>query len=177
VKEFFVSFAKYNKEANKAVYSILDKLSNEEREKDRGSYYKSLTGIYTHILGGTVFFLGMFKEALSASPAAKAFAALKGADIPKVPLSAGQWKALAGSFEKADDALISLASALSGDDLKAEVKIAWYDGNPASVPLAFMLEQLIAHGTHHRGQISQILDSLKIDNDYSGLATAFIPQL
>jgi uncharacterized damage-inducible protein DinB len=37
-----------------------------------------------------------------------------------------------------------------------------------------MLHNLSAHGTHHRGQISQILDELKIDNDYSGLNVQFV---
>jgi uncharacterized damage-inducible protein DinB len=39
-----------------------------------------------------------------------------------------------------------------------------------------MLYNLTAHGTHHRGQISQILDELKIDNDYSGINVQFLPE-
>jgi uncharacterized damage-inducible protein DinB len=177
MKELFISFAKYNKEANKAVYAILNGLSNDEREKERGSYYKSLSGLFAHTLGGTVFLLGTLKEALAESPAAGALAALEGITVPRESLSAAQWQELEGAFEKADNAYIDLVSSLRDEDLKAQVKLPWYGGNPASVPVAFMLQQLIAHGTHHRGQISQILDSLKIDNDYSGLSPAFIPKL
>jgi uncharacterized damage-inducible protein DinB len=177
MKEFFVSFAKYNKEANRSVYAILDKLSNDEREADRGSYYKSLSALYVHVLGGSVFLLGMLKEALTGSPASLALAGLEGITVPKGALSAAQWRDLAGAFEKADDAYIALVSSLRDEDFKAQVKLSWYGGNPASVPAAFMLQQLIAHGIHHRGQISQILDSLKIDNDYSGIAPAFMPKL
>jgi uncharacterized damage-inducible protein DinB len=36
-----------------------------------------------------------------------------------------------------------------------------------------MLLQLTAHNTHHRGQVSQILDELKIDNDYSAINVTF----
>jgi uncharacterized damage-inducible protein DinB len=39
-----------------------------------------------------------------------------------------------------------------------------------------MLHNLGAHGTHHRGQISQILDELKIDNDYSGINVRFLSE-
>jgi uncharacterized damage-inducible protein DinB len=39
-----------------------------------------------------------------------------------------------------------------------------------------MFSQLIAHGTHHRGQISQVLDELGIDNNYSGINVAFLPK-
>ncbi|MDR1177295.1 MAG: damage-inducible protein DinB [Spirochaetaceae bacterium] len=175
MKELFITFAKYNKEANKAVCAILDGLSNDEREKDRGSYYKSLSGLFVHILGGTVFILGMLKEALGGSQSA--LSALESVTVPQGGLNAEQWKALGAAFEKADDAYIHFVSSLKEEDLKAPVKLSWYKGNPPSVPVAFMLQQLISHGNHHRGQISQILDSLKIDNDYSGIAPAFVPKL
>jgi uncharacterized damage-inducible protein DinB len=42
--------------------------------------------------------------------------------------------------------------------------------------LSFMISQLVVHGTHHRGQISQILDELKIDSDFSGINAAFLPK-
>jgi len=54
-------------------------------------------------------------------------------------------------------------------DLKLPVKLDWYAGNPDSVPLSFLLSQLLVHNTHHRGQISQVLYELKIDNDFSGI--------
>jgi uncharacterized damage-inducible protein DinB len=175
MKELLVINAQYNHEADKAILSILNGLSNEEREQDRGSYYKSLSGLAAHILGGTVFLLGMFKDMAAHNDAAlKALAALKPVTIPEGKLSEAQWKQLAADIETADTAYINFAKALTGADLKAPVKISWYKGNPDSVPAFFLLNQLAAHGTHHRGQVSQILDALKIDNDYSGVNVAFL---
>jgi uncharacterized damage-inducible protein DinB len=54
------------------------------------------------------------------------------------------------------------------------VECPFYKGKPATVPMHFMLQNITAHGLHHRGQISQILDSLKIDNDYSGINVKFL---
>jgi uncharacterized damage-inducible protein DinB len=177
MKEIFVMYAKYNRETNKTIYGILDKLSNEEREKDRGSYYGSLSGLYRHILGGSLFFLGtLFKPVLSGNAAAsRAIAPLDGLSVPEGPLGEAGWKALAASFETVDKALVEAASSLHEADLGLPVTIDWYGGNPASLPLSFMLHQMVMHGTHHRGQLSQILDELKIDNDYSGINTAFLP--
>jgi uncharacterized damage-inducible protein DinB len=62
-----------------------------------------------------------------------------------------------------------MAQVLTEQDFSRPIKLDWYGGNPESVPLSFMLSQLVLHNTHHRGQISQILDALKIDNDYSGI--------
>jgi uncharacterized damage-inducible protein DinB len=45
------------------------------------------------------------------------------------------------------------------------------------VPAFFLLNNLVAHGTHHRGQVSQILDELKIENDYSDVNVTFLPKM
>ena len=171
-----VMYARYNQAGNKKIYGILEKMSNEEREKDRGSYYGSLSGLLRHTLGGTWFFLDMFKPALAGNAAAlKAVDALPPMPPPEGPLNEAQWKELGGTLEAVDAAYTAMAEALSEADLRLPVKLEWYGGNPDSVPLSFMLGQLLVHNTHHRGQISQILDSLKIDNDFSGIDIEFLP--
>jgi len=178
-------YAKYNQAGNKAIFNILNAMSNEEREKERGSYYGSLSGLLRHVLGGTKFFLGMYQVALGDSALAegaradsaafKAVSAVDGVPFPaEGPLSETQWKELGAALEAVDAAYVNMAEALTEADLSRPVKIDWYGGNPASVPLSFMLSQLVVHNTHHRGQISQILDSLKIDNDYSGIGAEFL---
>jgi uncharacterized damage-inducible protein DinB len=169
-------YARYNQAGNKTIRGILDKLSNEEREKDRGSYYGSLSGLFRHVIGGTQFFLGLFKGALGDNAAAlKAIAPVESLPkLPEGPLTGAQWKELGAAQETVDAAYAALAGALRPGDLSLPLKIEWYGGKPPSVPLSFMLSQLVVHNTHHRGQISQILDSLKIDNDYSGIGVDLI---
>ena len=170
-----LTYAKYNQSGNQTIYYILSKLSNDEREKDRGSFYGSLSGLFRHIMGGTQYFLLMFKEALNNNDAAiTALAPLENVSLPEGTLDGTQWKELGKAMETLDAAYVKMAKALSESDLKNPVKIDWYGGNPAEVPLQFMLHQLVVHNTHHRGQISQILDSMKIDNDYSGINVAFM---
>lgn len=174
--KLFVLFAKHNAEANGNIVGILEKLSNDEREKERGSYYHSLSGLVRHLLSGTIFFGSLFTKALAGNPAASRALA----DITAVPhapqgaLSQAQWEQTAQALGKADAAYVALTQALREDDLAALIELDWYGGNPAAVPLSFMLQQLISHHIHHRGQISQILDELKIDNDYSGISAAFL---
>ena len=167
-------YAKYNEAGNKLIYEILSGLTNEEREQDRGSFYGSLSGLLRHVIGGTCFFLGMFKPVLENNAAAsKALAGLP--PMPsEEPLNEAQWKELSGILEKFDAVYTGMAEALSEADLKLPVKIDWYGGNPDSVPLSFMISQLVVHNIHHRGQISQILDTLKIENDFSGIDVAFL---
>ena len=165
MKDVFLTFAKYNRDADAAVLSILNKLSNEEREKERGSYYHSLSGLVRHLIGGDSFFCGLFKSAMTNNEAAlKALAPIATISVPKDALNETQWQDVVKACELTDAALVSFVEALSDEDCKVMVKAPW--GNSS---LTFMLQNLIVHGTHHRGQISQILDELKIDNDYSGI--------
>jgi len=171
-----VMYAKYNQAANKAILDLLDNLGHDEREKDRGSFYGSLSGLFRHILGSTRFFLGTYKTALSGNAAAlTAISAIE--TLPQIPegtLNEAQWKELEYAVTIIDMAYITMTEALIKSDLSLPVKTEWYGGNPASVPLSFMLSQLVVHNTHHRGQISQILDSLVIANDYSGIDVSFL---
>ena len=175
MKEFFLTIAKYNEETNKAVAGILGKLSNDDREKNRKSYYGSLSGLYRHVAGCTVYFLSLFKEAVSGNAeAVKAIESVAKVEIPKGKLSEEQWKELLAASKKVDKAFVNFVAAITDKDCEAPVKIDWFKGKPAAVPLRFMLQNHTVHNTHHRGQISQILDSLKIDNDYSGISPKFI---
>ena len=175
MKKFFLAFAKQNQEANKTVAGILEKLSNDDREKDRKSYYKSLSGLFCHNTGATVYFLNLMKDAVSGNAAAvKALSPLSKYQDFKGKLTPEQWKQAVSFSKTADKAMVDFFSALEDKDLEAPVNIDWYKGKPPAAPLWFMMEQLITHNLHHRGQISQILDSLKIDNDYSGINVKFI---
>ena len=175
MKEVFLSFAKFNEEANKTIAGILGKMSNDDREKDRKSYYKSLSELFRHNTGATAYFLSLFREAVADNAEAlKALAPLAKLEELKGKLSEAQWKTALSNAKIADKALVDFIAALKDKDFDAPVKINWYKDKPPAVPLRFMLQQQVTHNVHHRGQISQILDSLKIDNDYSGINVKFL---
>lgn len=176
MKEIFIPLVKFNNEANKAVGDILDKMSDADRERNRKSYYGSLSGLYRHIIGGTYYFLSLMgKAAKDNATALKALAPLAKVELPKgKKLSGEQWKMAEAAKKIVDKALIAFVEALEEKDYAAMVEIPFYKGKPPAVPLHFLLQMLNAHGVHHRGQISQILDSLKIDNDYSGINVKFL---
>jgi len=175
MKQVFSTFAKQNQESNKTIAGLLEKMSNDDREKDRKSYYKSLSGLFCHNTGATAYFLSLMQNAVpDNAEAQKAVKPLAKIQELKGKLSEEQWKQAVTFSRIADSALINFVKALEDKDFDAPVKIGWYKGKPPAVPLKFMLEQSIAHNFHHRGQISQILDSLKIDNDYSGINIKFM---
>ena len=165
MQQVFTAFARQNAASNKAVLEIVGKLTTADQTKDRGSYYGSLLGMVRHILGGEQLFLGMFKGFLAHNNGVSA--TLAGFDgVPNTDDL--DFAHAAAELTKADRAFVSLIETLSSTDLLTPVALPWYNGK--TVPFYFALQQMINHGQHHRGQISQVLDELKIDNNYSGLA-------
>ena len=105
MKENFSTIAKYNEDTNKKVASILGKLSNEEREKNRKSFYGSLSALFRHNVGATCFFLSLFKD--GAKDNAEALAALEStAKIAPLEgkLTEAQWKKVVSSSKIVDKA-------------------------------------------------------------------------
>lgn len=174
MKDILLMYARSTKQTNASVLALLDGLSNEAREEDRKSYYKSLSGLARHILDGTIYFQGLFRA--SFPEAAKLLKPAEGLAVPEGALSSGQWEELKASVERADRATIDLIEALGEKELGHPIKLDWYDGKPASVPFFFLAHQLFEHGTHHRGQISQILDELGVEHDFSGIDLEFLPK-
>jgi len=159
-----VMYARFNRDANKQVCELLGGLSREEREKDRGGDF-SLSGSLLHMAGSTAYFLELYRPALAGNAeASKALSALP--ELPaEGPLDDAQWGKLAEAVAAIDAAYLGMASALGEADLRLPVKIDWYKGDPESLPLSFLLGLLVVHNTHHRGQISQTLDEMKIKHD------------
>ncbi len=175
MKEVLLMYARYAQRADASVIELLDKLTGKARNEGRGSYYKSLSGLACHVAGGVCYMQGLMRASRPA--AAKALKATDGLKIPEgAKLTGAQWEELKAAWAKANQATVDLVSALGETDLAAPVKLDWYGGKPESVPLCFLLHQMYVHGTHHRGQISQILDSMGVEHDFSGIDVEFLPK-
>jgi uncharacterized damage-inducible protein DinB len=175
MKEILLMYARYTKRANASVFALLGALSLEARNEDRKSYYKTLSGLASHVGGCALYFHGLFRA--SSQAAAKA---LKGAEGLKVTekgdLSSAEWSALEAACAVADQATIDMIQAMSEDELAHPIKLDWYGGKPETVPLCFLAHQLFVHGIHHRGQISQVLDAMGVEHDFSGIDLEFLPR-
>jgi uncharacterized damage-inducible protein DinB len=175
MKDLMLMYARYTQRANASVITLLDGLSEEARNENRKSYYKSLSGLASHAFGAVPFFHGVLRTALpAASPALKATEDLK---APKGDsLSAEQWSELKKTAAVADQATVDFIAGLTESDFLQPVKIDWFRGKPEAVPLHYLLSTIITHGIHHRGQISQILDEMGVENNFSMLDVQFLPK-
>jgi uncharacterized damage-inducible protein DinB len=176
MKKLMVMYAQYMEKTNAVILGLGAALTEAERERDRGSYYKSLSGLVRHILNASVYFHGLFAAALGPdSKTAKALKAVK-VTIPEKKVDDAAWKILAESFATVDAALLKFIKALDESEYAVKVKVPFYAGKPAAVPLFFLFNQLVMHTVHHQGQISQILDELKVQHDFTSIDVKFLPK-
>jgi uncharacterized damage-inducible protein DinB len=175
MKDLLLMYAKYTKRANASIITLLDGLSEEARNENRKSYYKSLSGLASHTFGALPFFHAVIRKALLETPSA--LNATDGLKAPKGDtLGAEQWAELKKIAEVADQATIDFITGLDEGDLTQPVKVEWFRGNPESVPLHYLLNTMVIHALHHRGQMSQILDEMGIDHNFSSLDLEFLPK-
>jgi uncharacterized damage-inducible protein DinB len=172
MKETLVMYARYSERADRSVIGLLEGLSPEERNADRGAYYGSLVGLVKHLLGGTLYFHSLFRASRPGGFAPSE--AIASVSVKDGPADEEGWKALKADIAAADRASADLAGSLDVAGLAWPVKLDWYGGKPADVPLRFLFNQMIVHGIHHRGQISQILDEMKVEHDFSGIDLEYL---
>jgi uncharacterized damage-inducible protein DinB len=175
MKDLLLMYAKYAQRVNASVIALLDGLSEEARNEGRKSYYKSLSGLACHTFGVAPFFHGILRKAVP--EASSALQATEGLKATKGDcLSAEQWPELKKVAAVADQATVDFIAGLDESDFVRPIKIAWFGGNPDAVPLHYLLSTSFMHGIHHCGQISQVLDEMGIEHNFSGLDVGFLPK-
>ena len=172
MRKMFIMNALYLQDKNQKIYALLSKLPNANRERERGSYYKSLSGLFRHVLEVVGFFLGLFHAALPDGSAAKKFLASDPVTIAQGELTEEMWDDLKNRMAALDKVFVDFTSALTDAEMDTPVKPPWLQGK--SVPMYFMLNAFVIHQVHHHGQISQILDELNVDNDFSSVSVDFL---
>jgi uncharacterized damage-inducible protein DinB len=172
MKETLRMYARYSERANRSVVGIIEGLPLEDRNANRGAYYGSLSGLVKHLLDGTVYFHSLFRASRPGGFAPSE--AIASVTVKEGPVDDAEWKALKADLALADAATIDLVSSLDASGLAWPVKIDWYGGKPPDVPLHFLFNQMIVHGIHHRGQISQVLDEMRIEHDFSGIDLEYL---
>ncbi len=70
---------------------------------------------------------------------------------------------------KLDEIIVELTNEIQTEDLYKTATRITRLGEKLEKIFWKLLIHMFNHQTHHRGQISQILDNLKVENDYSNM--------
>jgi uncharacterized damage-inducible protein DinB len=144
---FVQTMARYNAWQNQSLIAAADGLDDEARRRDRGAFFKSVHGTFSHILWADEVWLHRL------------------IGTPKPPISGrdstvyvADWDAFKSARKERDDAILAWAQGVDGAWLRGT--LIWYSGaagREMGKPRALAIAHLFNHQTHHRGQIHAML--------------------
>jgi len=167
MKEVLVGLADYNLKANAALMDLLAKAPGAVLTNDMGSYYKTVRGTLEHIFIAEMSWLRRFNGFFAYPSLAEAWLVTADGEEVKAKAS-GSAKELFALLRDADRLLVEFAKELDEKDLGERVKYKSLRGEDLQRKYWNTIVHVLNHGTHHRGEISAMLDMQGVANDYSG---------
>jgi uncharacterized damage-inducible protein DinB len=157
------TMGRYNRWMNQRLYECCSRLSDDERKKDVGAFFKSIHGTLNHILLGDRVWMGRFTG------------------NPFTPASLSQelysdFAELRTEREATDAAILDWAGSLKEEDFTREFSYTSVV-NPQTrrYPFSVVVAHLFNHQTHHRGQLTTLLFQRGIDPGVTDLI--WLPEL
>ena len=144
------AFARYNRWMNDKVYTAAARLSDEERKRDRGAFFRSIHGVLNHILLADRVWLGR----LAGRVAEPGFIGVDGIKALDQEL-ASDFEDLRRQREITDTAIDAWVHTLTAESLAGTIRIV-RKGAAQDLPLWWIATHLFNHQTHHRGQITTL---------------------
>ena len=139
--------ARYNRWQNENLYGVADRLSDEERRRDRGAFFGSIHGTLSHLLWGDCMWMSRFS------------------DTPKPPIGIPgsdtlypDWGGLKRERKQMDERILGWADLVDPEWLATNY--TWFSNaaqREMSRPQWEVVVHFFNHQTHHRGQVHAML--------------------
>jgi len=169
MKTIFHAFAKYNQSVNLSILELTEPLSEEQIMMKTKAFFPSIFETMFHNLLSDLFWLTRFKGVFPESKA------LAGSEVISLDLRGlkkeyePEYKKLFQHRRQADETISQLIGEIDENQLNSAVKYKNFKGDEVEGILWKILLQWFNHQTHHRGQISVLLDMIDVKNDYSSM--------
>lgn len=170
-----IGFARYNAEFNSRLYKLIGGLTDAERKKDMGAFFGSIHATLNHILLADRIWLGRF---------ATAFPAMQSLQQAELVHKFGSLRdELYADFTElnkqraiTDELIGNWAAELTAEQLSSTMSYRNSQGMLREHPtwVAVAVAHMFNHQTHHRGQITTLLNQLGHDAGVTDLV-AYIP--
>ncbi|OUS14872.1 damage-inducible protein DinB [Gammaproteobacteria bacterium 50_400_T64] len=162
LKKHFELMAEYNQWMNTSLFSALLGLETLEIAKDRGAFFGSILGTLNHILVGDIIWLKRF----TGHPAN--FTALQSLDELALPASLSEIihadiAPLKTARENIDSVITHFIKEMQEKDFAYNLTYTNTTGKTFKKQFGHLVQHLFNHQTHHRGQVSTLLNQQGID--------------
>lgn len=160
--EWLGALARYNRWMNDKLYALAATLSDEQRKRDCGAFFKSIHGTFNHLLLADRVWLSRF----SGVPQPDGFMAPGIRSLDQELYT--DFEELRTERALTDDALSSWVAALTPARLAVPL-VFTRRGHKLESPLWWVVAHVFNHQTHHRGQITTLFTQLGQDSGSTDL--------
>jgi uncharacterized damage-inducible protein DinB len=169
MKIVFQAFARYNKNVNQDMINIIKTLPQEKLKKRFKTFFPTIYDMLFHILLSDINWMKRFKTLFGTYESLRTTQKESYDETKLKEELEGDYKKLFELRVAVDEEIDNFVKELKDDDYGKILKYKNYKGEDTEKEMWKVLMQMFNHGTHHRGQISGLLDMLGIDNDYSAI--------
>jgi uncharacterized damage-inducible protein DinB len=158
--------AQYNKKTNEEMNQLIERISASQWDQQFGGYYRSIHSVCSHLYITDFAWL-------------KRFGNLREFNYLKDESFQSELSIASNVFESQHEYLVKrsnidlkfmeFVSEISEEDFERTLTFKTFKGVEQKRNFGGVILHVFNHQTHHRGMISVYLDSIGIENDYSGL--------
>ena len=164
--EMYKYYAKCNQVVNSKMIDIIENLDFNAYQYKIDGYFKDIAEVLTHCYIGDMSWISSFRTI-------KEYSIYKHPLFESIPKFGDKLFENVGEYKeyrmKLDQITIDLINEVEKEDLyKIGTRVNRL-GEKKEHVFWKALMHMFNHQTHHRGQVSQILDQLKIENDFSNI--------
>ena len=146
-RAYIQRLARYNRWQNENLYGVADRLTAEERQRERGAFFGSIHKTLSHLLWGDQTWMSRFAAAPKPEGNIAASVALY-----------ADWEDLKSKRAEFDRVMIAWADRIEPDWLAAEqTYFSGAIGREVTKPRWVLVTHMFNHQTHHRGQVHCML--------------------
>ena len=156
---YYSVMATYNQWMNQKLCDLCADIPDLERKSDRGAFFKSIHGTLNHILIADSIWLGRFTQ--------QPFIAKLDRELHI------DFSELRTHRERLDLTIIDWAQDLTPDWLNTDLTYTNSTGITRTLPHWVFVTHMFNHQTHHRGQLTTLLNQLGYDPGVTDLHTMF----
>lgn len=171
MKTIFQAFAKYNGSVNQSILELIEPLGKDKIMMATKAYYPSIYETLFHIFIADLNWLKRYRDVFKGNKALSNTRFLSLEEKSARVEFESDYTKLFMHRKGLDELIARFVNDLDENHLNSIIKYKNYKGETVEKECWKTLLHWFNHQTHHRGQISVLLDLIGIDHDYSSLVS------
>ncbi|MDA0688619.1 MAG: damage-inducible protein DinB [Proteobacteria bacterium] len=154
--------ARYNQWMNDKLYACASQLSEEDLHKDMGAFFGSVLGTLNHLVVADIIWMKRFADHPARFLALAPLSQIERPDRLDAIVH-NNLEALYALRQQLDSMILGLADEVTGESLNTRFAYRNMKGDEFDDRLMYPLQHFFNHQTHHRGQLTTLLNQLGIE--------------